>query len=106
VLRYHLELDVSPDPQAPAHRALQDVLVTASLFRRMLAEEDCIEKMIAAEKEPALLPRVTFGKHKGKAWRDVPDDYLEWMCGQDFDADREFCARQELALRAKQQPIS
>ncbi len=25
--------------------------------------------------------KVGFGKHKETKWKDVPDDYLEWVCG-------------------------
>ena len=33
----------------------------------------------AKPKEKLELKIVGFGKHKGKRWRDVPDDYLEWL---------------------------
>jgi hypothetical protein len=29
--------------------------------------------------QPALLTKVTFGKHRGSHWIDVPDGYLDWI---------------------------
>jgi exodeoxyribonuclease X len=98
VLRYWLGIEIPPDPEMPAHRAMQDCEVTAAILRR-LQELATIDEMIQWESEPAMFPRVTFGKYRGKPWAVVPADYLEWMLEQDFDGDRAFCARQELARR-------
>lgn len=84
-----------------AHRAFGDAYVTAYLLRDLLQSQS-IDEMVAWSDEPVLLTRVTFGKHQGKSWNEVPSDYLEWMLGQDFDADRLYTARHHLKVRAEQ----
>ena len=43
---------------------------------------------------PVLLPRITFGKHRGKGWKDVPLDYLDWLIAQrDLNPDVRFTAQ-------------
>jgi hypothetical protein len=50
--------------------------------------------------EPELPPRVMFGKHFGKSWPEVPEDYLTWILRQpDFDEGPKWAASQELARR-------
>jgi len=81
-----------------AHRAFGDAYVTAFLLRELLQAQP-IEELVAWSNEPVLLTRVSFGKHKGKPWAEVPTDYLEWMLGQDFDEDRLHTARFHLNAR-------
>ena len=46
--------------------------------------------------EPRLMPTISFGKHRGSAWSDVPADYLEWVIGQvDLDVDLVWHAKKE-----------
>jgi exodeoxyribonuclease X len=48
--------------------------------------------------EPVLLPNVTFGKHRGQAWTDVPVDYLQWILRQqDMNENVVHTARHHLA---------
>jgi exodeoxyribonuclease X len=48
--------------------------------------------------EPVLLPKVTFGKHRGQAWTDVPVDYLQWILRQqDMNENVVHTARHHLA---------
>ena len=61
-----------------AHRALPDAYVTAFILRELL-EVARAEDLIAWTKEPVLLPRITFGWHRGCSWSEVPEDYLEWI---------------------------
>ena len=100
-LRYWLALQ-KPLADVPAHRALADVLVTADLLRR-LVEFFSPSEMTAHEGEPARLPSVPFGKHRGARWRDVPAGYLSWiidkMDGDESRADIVACARHELTAR-------
>ncbi len=60
------------------HRALPDAYVTTFLPRELL-ERAAIEDLIRWTQEPLLLPGVSFGKHRGAAWGDLPLDYLEWI---------------------------
>ena len=60
------------------HRALPDAYVTAFILRELL-ELATVEELIAWTGEPALLPRVTFGRYRGSNWEEVPPDYLAWV---------------------------
>lgn len=99
ILRYWRNLNLDPELAMPPHRAGPDVWVTAHLLVEQL-KETSVEQMIAWTKEPKLLPKVPFGKHRNSSWSDVPMDYLHWMVGQtDMDPDVIWCAQQELHRR-------
>lgn len=100
VLRYWRHLTVDRELAAPAHRAAPDALVTAILLRDLIQAGATIPQMIAWTNQPSLLPRVSFGKHRGLAWREVDESYLSWVIKQDFDEDVLFTARHELARRS------
>jgi exodeoxyribonuclease X len=78
VLRYWLKLPLEPDRAAPPHRALPDAYVTAHLLRQQLTRAT-LSELISWSGLPALLTKVTFGKHRGLNWTDVPDSYLDWI---------------------------
>lgn len=102
VLRYWLDLPVSPSAATPPHRAQPDAYVTAWILSALLAAGATVDDMIQWTKEPSLLPRVTFGKHRGKAWTDLPVDYLQWLADKsEMDADTKFTARHYLQKAAK-----
>jgi len=104
VLRYWRSLSLDQALSMPPHRAAPDAWVTANLLVEML-KEATIEQMVAWTLEPKLLPRVTFGKHRGSSWAEVPLDYLQWMAGQkDMDPDSIWCAKQEIDRRMTKQP--
>jgi exodeoxyribonuclease X len=93
-------LELDPALAMPPHRAAPDAWVTANLLVELLKVAS-VEQMIAWTMEPKLLPKLTFGKHRGLAWTDVPLDYLHWMAGQrDMDRDAVWCAQQELRRRS------
>lgn len=99
VLRYWRGLNLDPALADPAHRAGPDAWVTAHLLIDLL-KTATVEQMVAWTNEPRALNRIPFGKHRGKAWSEPPDDYLRWMAGQgDMDVDVVAAARQELARR-------
>ena len=77
-LRYWLNLPVERDRAVPTHRALPDAYVSAHLVRELLKNASA-DDLVSWSNEPALLPKVTFGKHRGSKWTDVPDDYLDWI---------------------------
>lgn len=100
-LRYWLRLPISRTAAEPAHRALPDAYVTAWLLHELLRAGTSLDDMIQWTKEPSLLPRVTFGKHRGKAWSELPLDYLDWLVGKsDMDEDTKFTARHWLRKAA------
>lgn len=102
VLRYWRDLPLSASAAQPAHRAQPDAYVTAWLLRSLLQAGASVADLIQWTEEPSLLPRVTFGKHRGKNWSEVPLDYLDWLIGKpDMDADTTFTARHWLKQAAR-----
>lgn len=92
-LRYWLGLELEDALAMPPHRAGPDAYVTACILRQALTLAT-VEQMIEWTEQPSLLPRITFGKHRGQAWADVPLDYLEWLASKsEMDADAKFTAR-------------
>jgi exodeoxyribonuclease X len=99
VLRYWRGLVLDEALAMPPHRAGPDAWVTAHLLAELL-EGASAEEMIEWASQPGKLPNITFGKHKGTRWPDVPTDYLHWMTRQkDMNADAVFCANEEIARR-------
>ena len=100
VLRYWLKLSVD-GPTEPAHRALPDANVTAHLLVEILKKAS-VSDLVAWSAQPAVLPRISFGKHAGAQWTELPTDYLEWMVSdkaKDLDPDARWNARHELDRR-------
>jgi exodeoxyribonuclease X len=99
-LRYWLKPNGLERQQAQlAHRALADAYVTAFLLRDLLRQVP-FEQIIEWTAEPACLPTVPFGKHRGLPWSEVPDDYLNWILTKsDQTTDLKFCADRELKVR-------
>lgn len=79
----------------PPHRAAPDAWVTAHILKRMLKEHS-IDDLIEMTPKPILMKIVSFGKHRGEKWEDVPKRYLRWMIEQDFDDDTKFTAKHHL----------
>ena len=112
-LRYALDLPISDT--LPAHLADADVLVTGILFYTLL--EIVIERgHVDAAQEigpqleewldaPIIVTTMTFGKHKGKEFKDVPLSYWQWAL-ENFDSldendsayDRDFSASVAIAI--------
>jgi exodeoxyribonuclease X len=83
VLRYWL--GVKPDLSIAAdikvrmpHQALYDVATTTGILQLMLKQHSPEHLQLIAGK-PARLKSMTFGKHKGKSFHDIPCDYLVWL---------------------------
>ncbi|SFM97256.1 exonuclease domain-containing protein [Methylobacterium pseudosasicola] len=83
----------------PAHRAGPDAYVTALVLREMLALAS-LDDLVLWSAGPALLPRCTFGKHRGEPWSAVPESYLAWVLRQQMDEDVLFTVQREIRLRA------
>jgi len=49
-----------------------------------------LDKMMEISTKPVLLSRMYFGKHKGKMFRDIPKDYLQWLSATDLDENMRF----------------
>lgn len=86
---------------AQAHRALPDAVVTAALLMELAAISP-VDDLIAISSQPALLPKIPFGKHAGTRWSELPEDYLEWMSRKgDWDEDVAFCLKTEIERRQR-----
>lgn len=105
-LRYWLGLELEDALSMPPHRAGPDAYVTAQILGEAMKVAS-VEDMIEWTKRPSLLPRITFGKHKGRRWQDVPFDYIEWIAFKsDMDADTKFTAKHHLEARKGEQSNS
>ena len=101
-LRYYLKLKLAPpaDLAQRAHSAAWDAYLCAAVLRRCCMEGASWEDMLAVSNEPAVLPRLHFGKWAGKPVAEISADYLEWMLKQgDMDADAKHTAMVELQRR-------
>lgn len=83
VLRYWLDLDGSadgfnPERAFPPHAALPDAYVTAHILACLLTEKT-VDELVKISRYPALMRRITFGKHRGLTFEEAPEDYLEWL---------------------------
>jgi exodeoxyribonuclease X len=107
VLRYWIGLDevegFDRRVAAAAHRAEPDAYTTAWVLSALL-EDTTVDQLIAWTKEPKVFPKLTFGKHYGQKWSDIPGDYLQWLSdGQhSLDADWRHGAKLELDRRKQQ----
>lgn len=105
VLRYWRGLDkragFDRERALLAHRAEPDAYVTAWLLDELIAEHGGAT-LVRWTSEPKLFPTLTFGKHYGAKWADVPGDYLGWLRdGQhDMDPDWRYGAQVELERRS------
>ena len=61
-----------------AHRALDDVKVLYQVFKAM-TDDLPIQTVYALMKQPRLILRMPFGKHKGKPLKEVPKNYVSWL---------------------------
>lgn len=101
-LRYRLGLynDITAD--ITPHDALSDVLVLEKLFEYQvtkmkedlpdISDDELIEKMIDISVKPMLMPKFTFGKHRGKSVQEVAEEdrgYLEWLLREKKNSDEE-----------------
>lgn len=101
VLRYWLNLPANVKFAMPPHRAMPDAYVTALILHALVEAGATVADMIEWTKLPSLLPKITFGKHRGLKWSEAPIDYLDWIVGKsDMDEDVKFTARHELKRRA------
>ncbi|EMP8705098.1 putative quorum-sensing-regulated virulence factor [Acinetobacter baumannii] len=68
-----------------AHNARQDVLLTAVLLKQIckaLGIKD-MQSLYLFSEQARIPTKITFGKHKGMAIKDLPDDYVTWLLKQD-----------------------
>jgi exodeoxyribonuclease X len=106
VLRYWRGLDSRPafdrNIANLAHRAGPDAYVTAHLLAELL-QIASVAELIAWTKEPKHYSTLTFGKHRGMKWAEVPVDYLQWLRDgrHDMDSDWRYGAKLEIEQRQR-----
>jgi exodeoxyribonuclease X len=87
-LMYHLNLELDEARTYPAHRAGPDTYITAHILLHLLKLSaqmggDFVGRLVDITNKLQLLKTVSFGKHKGLLWCNVPHDYLRWVLSND-----------------------
>lgn len=93
-LRMHFNV-----PLEGAHRAMSDVIVNREVFLHLAKRYKTTEQVFDALARPILMASMPFGKHKGRPFKEIPLQYLQWMANKDFDQDLLFSIRSELKRR-------
>jgi exodeoxyribonuclease X len=105
-LRYWFEEQghsaIPVDLASPAHRAGPDAFVTAHLLGHLLSSgRATLAELVAWTAEPAVTPRCSIGKWRGRRWEEVDAGFLSWMLRQpDMDRDLKWNAQREIGRRA------
>lgn len=89
---FHIEAEV-------AHRAMSDVIVNIEVFKRLVTSFSTTEKLFNVLSRPIMLKEMPLGKHKGRPFKEIPKEYLQWAANKDFDMDLLFSIRSELKRR-------
>lgn len=100
ILRYYLDIQPAFEVEGVPHRALPDVAVTMGILLKML-EQNTPEKLIELTATPVLLEKASFGRFRGKLWRDFDVGMLRWVLGKDFDEDEKYTAQYWLNEKTK-----
>ncbi len=96
MLRQHFNI-----PLEGAHRALADVTVNVAVFKYLICRFKTVEEMFETLAKPIEMRTMPLGKYKGRLFRDIPLDYLQWSSHMDFDEDLLYSIRSEIKRRKK-----
>lgn len=96
MLRQHFNI-----PNEVAHRAMSDVIVNIQVFFHLSKQFHSLHQLFERLKSPIKMKTMPLGKHKGRLFKDIPMDYLNWAARQEFDEDLLFTLRSEIANRKK-----
>ena len=94
MLRSHFNI-----PSYGAHRAMNDVYVNIEVFKRLCHSFKTTEEVLKRLKSPVQLKCMPLGKHKGRPFKEIPVEYLQWAVKQSFDSDLLFSLKNELKKR-------
>lgn len=104
-IRYERRLVPADDERAqPSHRAGPDTWVTAHILLDLL-KTYTVEQLVDITKKPVRMLKMSFGKHAGVPFTDIPGDYLDWLVNKSDMArdpkkeDVIFSAKQEIKRR-------
>jgi len=95
-LRKHFNI-----PLEGAHRAMSDVIVNREVFKHLARRFKTTQALFEALSKPILMQSIPLGKYKGRAFKDIPLQYLQWIVNKDFDQDLLHSVRTELRRRKK-----
>ncbi|NGX42890.1 MAG: DNA polymerase III PolC-type [Chlamydiae bacterium] len=95
-LRKHFQIEAEV-----AHRAMSDVTVNIEVFKRFMKLYHTVERLFDVLSRPILLKDMPLGKHKGRSFKEVPIQYLQWAVNKDFDQDLLYSIKTELKKRKK-----
>ena len=73
-LRKHFNI-----PQEGAHRAMSDVIVNKEVFKRSRSDLKQPNSYSMPLSRPILMEACHLGNHKGRPFKDIPLQYLQWM---------------------------
>lgn len=82
-----------------AHRAMNDVTVNIQVFQRLTRQFKTVKEIEKTLGKPILMRKMPLGKHKGRPFKEIPLNYLQWAAHQNFDEDLLFSIRSELGKR-------
>ncbi len=88
-----------------AHRAMNDVHVNIEVFKRLSKSFKTTEELIKRLEQPIQLKTMPLGKHKGRAFKEIPLEYLMWGVRQKFDKDLLFSLKKEIKKRRTGKPF-
>lgn len=100
-LRKHFNI-----PQEGAHRAMNDVIVNIAVFKHLVRRYKSLTHLFDVLSKPILMKHMPLGKHKGRAMKEIPIEYLRWAVTKDFDQDLIFSIRTELKRRKAGNPFA
>lgn len=95
-LRKHFNI-----PQEGAHRAMNDVIVNREVFKQLVKKFNTTEQMFDSLSRPIQMANMPLGKHKGRLFKEIPLQYLQWMANKEFDQDLLYSIHTELKRRRK-----
>lgn len=82
-----------------SHRAMSDVIVNIAVFKQLIKPFPTTERLFEVLSKPVLLKEMPLGKHKGRPFKEIPLEYLQWAARKDFDMDLLYSLRTELKRR-------
>ncbi len=88
-------------PLFGSHRAMNDVRANIGVFKHLIKRYKNLNHILEVLSKPIRIKQMPLGKHKGRAFSEIPLSYLQWAKKMDFDEDLLFSIRQELKNRQK-----
>lgn len=78
---------------------MSDVLVNIDVFKSLVKDYNSMDELMKVLSKPIPMKHMPLGKHKGRLFREIPIEYLQWAANKDFDRDLLFSIRSEIKRR-------